>query len=165
IHPPWRHWYNDQVPPYTKPQDRRKAREEREAERERLLQQQRDAERNKKEGEFRERKANEDELIKATMIERARLDKERFDLENQLQEERRKRLDAERKAKEEIEQLRRELDILRKPLELKGMYFIFKGNLLWASLSQRCTGSMFITLLYCLDYFVHPEMWQSWGTR
>ncbi|XP_055863033.1 uncharacterized protein LOC106072877 [Biomphalaria glabrata] len=115
IHPPWRHWYNDQVPPYTKPQDRRKAREGREAERERLLQQQRDAERNKKEGEFRERKANEDELIKSTMIERARLDKEKFDLENQLQEERRKRLDAERKAKEEIEQLRRELDILRKP--------------------------------------------------
>ncbi|KAH9524500.1 hypothetical protein Btru_027035 [Bulinus truncatus] len=115
IHPPWRHWYNDQVPPYTKPQDRRKAREEREAERERLLQQQRDAERLKKEGEMRDRKANEDELIKTTMVERARLDKERIDLENQLQEERRRRLDAERKAKEEIEQLRRELDALKKP--------------------------------------------------
>lgn len=35
IHPPWRHWYNDLIPPYTKPQDRRRAREEREAERER----------------------------------------------------------------------------------------------------------------------------------
>lgn len=34
-HPPWRHWYNDVIPPFTKPQDRRKAREEREAERER----------------------------------------------------------------------------------------------------------------------------------
>lgn len=34
-HPPWRHWYNDVIPPHTKPQDRRKAREEREAERER----------------------------------------------------------------------------------------------------------------------------------
>ena len=35
LHPPWRHWYNDVIPPFTKPQDRRKAREEREAERER----------------------------------------------------------------------------------------------------------------------------------
>ena len=35
IHPPWRHWYNDLIPPYTKPQDRRRAREERDAERER----------------------------------------------------------------------------------------------------------------------------------
>ena len=37
MHPPWRHWYNDQIPPYTQPQDRRKAREEREAERQYML--------------------------------------------------------------------------------------------------------------------------------
>ncbi|XP_059163173.1 uncharacterized protein LOC131946430 [Physella acuta] len=115
IHPPWRHWYNDQIPPYTKPQDRRKAREEREAERERLLQQQRDAERLKKEAELRDRRVTEGEMIKSTVEERARLDRERIELENQLQEERRKRLDAERRAQEEIEQLRRELNLLKKP--------------------------------------------------
>ncbi|BFZ18747.1 hypothetical protein BsWGS_21786 [Bradybaena similaris] len=115
LHPPWRHWYNDQVPPYTKPQDRRKAREEREAERERLLQQQRDAERQKKEEEMREKKAADGAMMKTAAAERARLDRERNELEEQLQEERRKRLEAEMRSQEEIALLRRELDALRKP--------------------------------------------------
>ncbi|CAG5120922.1 unnamed protein product [Candidula unifasciata] len=116
LHPPWRHWHNDQVPPYTKPQDRRKAREEREAERERLQQQQRDAERQRKEEEMREKKAAEGAMMKTAAAERARLDRERNELEEQLQEERRKRQEAEMRAQEEIALLRRELDVLRKPV-------------------------------------------------
>ncbi|GFO15113.1 hypothetical protein PoB_004161800, partial [Plakobranchus ocellatus] len=116
VHPSWRHWYNDQIPPYTKPQDRRKAREEREAERERLLQQQRDAERLRKEGESRERKAAHGEMMKMAATERALLDQERIALEEKLEDERRKRLDAERKAQEEIENLRRELEAMKKPV-------------------------------------------------
>ncbi|GFS25981.1 hypothetical protein ElyMa_001702300 [Elysia marginata] len=115
VHPSWRHWYNDQIPPYTKPQDRRKAREEREAERERLLQQQRDAERLRKEGESRERKAEHGEAMKLAASERARLDQERIALEDLLDDERRRRLDGERKAQEEIENLRRELEALKQP--------------------------------------------------
>lgn len=37
LHPPWKAWYNEVIPPFTRPQDRRKAREEREAERERYF--------------------------------------------------------------------------------------------------------------------------------
>jgi len=116
IHPPWRHWYNDQIPPYTQPQDRRKAREEREAERERLLQQQKDAERKRRENEYRDRKAAEGEMMKTAAMERGRLDRERIDLENELAEERRRRLDGERRAQDEIEQLKRELDAMKKPV-------------------------------------------------
>ncbi|XP_005096813.2 uncharacterized protein LOC101844992 [Aplysia californica] len=117
VHPPWRHWYNDQIPPYTQPQDRRKAREEREAERERLLQQQKDAERKRREGELRDRKANEGEMMKTAAMERALLDKERIDLENELAEERRRRQDGERRAQDEIEQLKRELAALKRPAQ------------------------------------------------
>lgn len=56
IHPPWRHWYNDLIPPYTQPHDRKTAREEREAERERLGQQQRDAALLRREHEQNQRK-------------------------------------------------------------------------------------------------------------
>ena len=46
-YPAWTHWFSDNIPQRTTPQDRRKAREERDAERQRLLQQQREEERRK----------------------------------------------------------------------------------------------------------------------
>ncbi|KAK6184233.1 hypothetical protein SNE40_002067 [Patella caerulea] len=113
-HPPWRHWYNDVIPPYTKPQDRRKAREEREAERERLLQQQKEATDLRHDLEERERREEEEEYTRAAAAERFRVEQERLLLEEQLYQERRLREDNERKAQEEIELLRREVDILKR---------------------------------------------------
>ena len=55
-HPPWRHWFNDAIPPYTRPPDRRTAREEREAERERMGQVQRDAQHQLRERDLANRK-------------------------------------------------------------------------------------------------------------
>ncbi|XP_067670758.1 uncharacterized protein [Haliotis asinina] len=119
-HPPWRHWYNDLVPPYTKPQDRRKAREEREAERERLLQQQRDAEQAKKDMEERERREDEDEFMRAAAAERTRVEQERIQLEEQLFEERRQRMHGERQAQEEIERLKMEMEALKRQQKPKS---------------------------------------------
>lgn len=56
MHPPWRHWFNDVIPPYTRPPDRRTAREEREAERERLGQLQRDAAHQQRERDLADRR-------------------------------------------------------------------------------------------------------------
>ncbi|PVD31188.1 hypothetical protein C0Q70_06600 [Pomacea canaliculata] len=112
IHPPWRHWYNDLIPPYTKPHDRRRAREERELERERILQQKREADLLQKAKSDRERK-EEEEHVKAMAAERGRLQQERQDLEQQLLAERQQRLDAERRAQEQIDMLRREIETLR----------------------------------------------------
>ncbi|XP_041349951.1 LOW QUALITY PROTEIN: uncharacterized protein LOC121369143 [Gigantopelta aegis] len=112
--PPWRHWHNDLIPPYTKPQDRRKAREEREAERERLLQQQREAEQAKRDLDDKERKEEEDEYMQVVAAERARLEQERIQLEDQLHEERRRRLEAEQRAEEELQRLRMEVETLKR---------------------------------------------------
>ncbi|XP_078339182.1 uncharacterized protein LOC111132265 isoform X4 [Crassostrea virginica] len=112
-HPPWRHWYNDVIPPFTKPQDRRKAREEREAERERLAQQQRDAETARREQEARDRRDEEEEFLKMSALDRQRVEQERIKLEEQIQEERRRRVEAERHAASEIERLRLEVAALK----------------------------------------------------
>ncbi|KAL8614021.1 hypothetical protein ACOMHN_023256 [Nucella lapillus] len=124
IHPPWRHWYNDLIPPYTKPQDRRRAREEREAERERLQQQKREAETLRREKEEREKKQSEDEYMQAVSAERARLDRVRQDLEQELIEERKRRSDAERQSQEQIAALRREIEALRHkpPIQLATIH-------------------------------------------
>ncbi|KAK7499097.1 hypothetical protein BaRGS_00009644 [Batillaria attramentaria] len=113
IHPPWRHWYNDLIPPYTKPQDRRRAREEREAERERILQQKKEAENMRREKEERERKHGEDEYMRAVASERARLERDKMELEQQLLEERRRREEVDRQSQEQIAALRREIEALR----------------------------------------------------
>lgn len=112
-HPPWRHWYNDVIPPFTKPQDRRKAREEREAERERLAQQQKDAETARREQEARDRRDEEEEYLKLSALDRQRVEMERIKLEEQIQEERRRRVEAERHASDEIERLRLEVAALK----------------------------------------------------
>ncbi|XP_061196252.1 uncharacterized protein LOC133204520 [Saccostrea echinata] len=113
LHPPWRHWYNDVIPPFTKPQDRRKAREEREAERERLAQQQKDAETARREQEARDRREEEEEYLKLSALDRQRVEQERIKLEEQIQEERRRRVEAERRAAQEIENLRLEIAALK----------------------------------------------------
>ncbi|XP_053375032.1 uncharacterized protein LOC123533928 isoform X2 [Mercenaria mercenaria] len=118
IHPPWRHWYNDLIPPYTQPHDRKTAREEREAERERRGQQQRDAELLRREQEQSQRKdsgipAYEDqEYMKLAAAERQRIELEKARLEDQLADERRQREEGERRAKEEIEQLKLQMSML-----------------------------------------------------
>ncbi|XP_048751885.1 uncharacterized protein LOC125663636 isoform X2 [Ostrea edulis] len=109
LHPPWRHWYNDVIPPFTKPQDRRKAREEREAERERMAQQQKDAETARRDQEARDRRDEEEEYLKLSALDRQRVEQERIKLEEQIQEERRRRVEAERRAADEIEKLRLEI--------------------------------------------------------
>ncbi|ESP02547.1 hypothetical protein LOTGIDRAFT_171946 [Lottia gigantea] len=112
-HPPWRHWHNDVIPPFTKPQDRRTAREEREAERERLLQQQKDAKNYLRDQEYREKREEEEEYTRAAAAERFRVEQERLQLEDQLYQERKLREENERRAQQEIERLRMEVEILK----------------------------------------------------
>ncbi|XP_076107077.1 uncharacterized protein LOC143075526 isoform X2 [Mytilus galloprovincialis] len=143
-HPPWRHWYNDVIPPHTKPQDRRKAREEREAERDRQMQQQKDVETARKEQDQRERsfktpsvvrsakipstdlgseklssvvkstKLDEEEtFLKMAATDRQRVEEERIALQDQLDEERRRRIEAEKRAQAEIDQLKLELAAMK----------------------------------------------------
>ncbi|XP_060063760.1 uncharacterized protein LOC132544209 [Ylistrum balloti] len=111
-HPPWRHWYNDVIPPYTKPQERRRAREEREAERERMARMQKDNEISKRELAIKERREEDEEYQRMAAGERQRLEMERMRLEEMVQEERRKRLQAEQRAQEEIARLRMEVSAL-----------------------------------------------------
>ncbi|XP_052072287.1 uncharacterized protein LOC127710461 isoform X4 [Mytilus californianus] len=112
-HPPWRHWYNDVIPPHTKPQDRRKAREEREAERDRQLQQQKDVETARKEQDQRERRDEEETFLKMAAVDRQRVEEERIALQDQLDEERRRRIEAEKRAQAEIDQLKLELAAMK----------------------------------------------------
>ncbi|XP_069136480.1 uncharacterized protein [Argopecten irradians] len=111
-HPPWRHWYNDVIPPYTKPQERRRAREEREAERERLARMQKDNEISKREMALKERREEDEDYARMAAGERQRLEMERIKLEEMVQEERRKRLQAEQRAQAEIERLKMEVSAL-----------------------------------------------------
>ncbi|KAL5016898.1 hypothetical protein ScPMuIL_006487 [Solemya velum] len=112
-HPPWRHWYNDVVPPYMTPQDRRKAREEREADRERVQQQQKEAEKTRRDKEEKTRREDEGALLKMTALEKRRAEQERQQLEEMLEEERQKRMEDEERAREEIEKLQLEIEVLR----------------------------------------------------
>ncbi|XP_060558814.1 uncharacterized protein LOC132719086 [Ruditapes philippinarum] len=118
IHPPWRHWYNDLIPPYTQPHDRKTAREEREAERERLGQQQRDAALLRREHEQTQRnetgaqKKEDLEYMKLAAADRQRMELEKARLEDQLADERRQREEGERRAKEEIEQLKLQMAMM-----------------------------------------------------
>ncbi|KAK3083788.1 hypothetical protein FSP39_003216 [Pinctada imbricata] len=129
LHPPWRHWYNDVIPPYTKPQDRRKAREEREAERERFLQQQKDLETHRREQDARDRRDEEEEYLRMAAADRQRVEQERIRLEEQIEEERRRRLEAEQRAADEIEQLKRQIAALQnqKPC-VKPKKYVFTLN-------------------------------------
>ncbi|XP_021371343.1 uncharacterized protein LOC110461920 isoform X2 [Mizuhopecten yessoensis] len=116
-HPPWRHWYNDVIPPYTKPQERRRAREEREAERERMARMQKDNEISKREQAIKERRLGkireeDDDYQRMAAGERQRLETERMKLEEMVQEERRKRLQAEQRAREQIDRLQMEVAAL-----------------------------------------------------
>lgn len=112
VHPPWRNWYSDVIPPYTQVQDRRTAREERDAERERFSQQKRDLELEKKRQEEELKKGQEKDIYNLARAERERAEREKMTLEDQLAEERRKRIEAEQRAKEEIERLKLEMSLL-----------------------------------------------------
>ncbi|XP_064613164.1 uncharacterized protein LOC135476947 [Liolophura sinensis] len=112
-HPPWQHWFNDVIPPYTRPPERRRAREEREAERDRLLRQQMDVEKFAREQEERERKASEEEYKRRMAEEQVRSDEDKRHLQERLSQEEAKRAELERKYQEEIERLRLEIGALK----------------------------------------------------
>ncbi|KAH3885194.1 uncharacterized protein LOC127839191 [Dreissena polymorpha] len=126
MHPAWRHWFNDMIPPYTQPADRRTAREEREAERERLGQKLRDQAAANRERDQHARRKDEAELMRLTALERQRMEQEKALLEDQVMEERRKREEAERRFNEEIEKLRQEMALmqLRQPSRPPSVYSI-----------------------------------------
>ncbi|XP_077995375.1 uncharacterized protein LOC144448905 isoform X2 [Glandiceps talaboti] len=111
---PWTHWSSDKIPPRLKAHDRRLAREEREAQKLRNVQEQREAEENRKQMELQERMEEEERLRKLMEEDRKRIEEDRMYLEDQLEFERKRRIESERHAKDEIETLKREIDELRK---------------------------------------------------
>ncbi|XP_052802733.1 uncharacterized protein LOC128232959 isoform X2 [Mya arenaria] len=128
-HPSWRHWFNDLIPPYTRPANRRTAREEREAERERLGQQRREQALTYRDNDQQQRSQgpvyvmrkgdskasslrDEAELMRLAAADRQRMEKEKALLEDQLAEERQRREEAERRNQEEIERLKQQMAMM-----------------------------------------------------
>ncbi|XP_013383272.1 uncharacterized protein LOC106153737 [Lingula anatina] len=112
-YPPWHHWSKGRIPSHTTAETRRLAREQREYERERLLQQQREADDKRRDAEEQQRRDAEYQNKRRAAADLEKVDEEKLYLENLLDEERRRREESERRAAAEIERLQKEIEAMK----------------------------------------------------
>ncbi|KAI0208838.1 hypothetical protein LSAT2_006454 [Lamellibrachia satsuma] len=114
LHLPWEHWGGEDIPPFTTSEDRRRVREDRVAEKQRELEEEKEEIERRKREEERERREEEERITQRMKDEKKMTERERKHLEDLLNEEKQKRVKSEQTAALEIEELQREIELLKR---------------------------------------------------
>ncbi|XP_067933396.1 uncharacterized protein [Watersipora subatra] len=127
----WNHWNNAIIPDRTSLKQKQMAREARQAERDRLLQQRRDDELRIRRELAEQHRLAEESLRELAERRKAQKDGEQSEIHRQLQEERDMRDARDRSYQEELDKLRREIEQLK---EVKGRTASISSGLSYRSI-------------------------------